>query len=185
MTTPLSHESADAQADAQLDALLERAKHSRLRRSKREYPNETEAIPAVSAFVRRYRAGDDLQRTQARARVKGSQDLMNWLLFLSSALRHEFERTRELEHAELALCALSLEDASLDPRDSQLALGMLWHRLTRADVDPRPLFDAVAALSSPGEQGFAATLRGFESSAFFRDEVAPFLAQSELRFEKE
>ena len=48
----------------------------------------------------------------------------------------------------LGLAAMSIEDFSVDYRDSLLALAELCVRAERAGIDPRPVFDEIAEMSS-------------------------------------
>lgn len=176
-------------ADLALDVLLERAKRARLRRSQREYPNEGEAQQAATKLVERFVAGDAAARARFRERVKSSQDLSSWLVFLATKECTELARTREPAHADRALAALALENAAHDPGVSESVLAVVWHRLHRAQLDPRAAFARATALAAEGAadgaDGLAPLLCDFERSELFRDEVAPHLEHERLALESE
>lgn len=170
-------------ADIALDVLLERAKRARARRSQREYPSEGEAQGATAKLVERFVAAAAARRDELRARVKGSQDLASWLVFLASKECTELARTRDASHADRALAALALENGALDRDVSESVLAVAWHRLHRAELDPRAAFARAASLAERGEAGLAPLLREFESSELFRDEVGPHLELEKLPLE--
>lgn len=165
--------------------LAERAHRARLRSSKNAYPPLEEARPPLTAIVRRYLAADAPERARMRELVKRSLDLQTWLLWSACDWARGLVQAPELDTVELALGALSLEDKVLDFRDTYCALGLVWHRAHRANLDPRPAVERVAALSSAGDEGFAAFLKGLESSAFLTSDVLPHLDREALAYEHE
>lgn len=170
---------------AELSELAERGKRARRRRSERDYPAFEAVIAPLERLVRAYLRADDTSRAEARAWAKTSLDVGTWLLWGGGHWTREFERAQLPELLDLALASLSVEDAQLDEHNTLMALGLAWHRAERASMDPRPAFERVALLSSPGEGGFAELVRGFERSAFFTESVRPCLGKPELGYEAE
>lgn len=166
-------------------SLAERAHRARLRSSKNAYPSLEEVRPPLTAIIRRYLESDAAERARLRQLVKGSLDLQSWLLWIACDWARGLAQTPDFGTVELALGAISLEDKVLDLRDAYLALGLVWHRAHRAGLDPRPVIERVVALSSTGEEGFAAFLEGLESSAFLASDVLPHLDRPTLAYEQE
>lgn len=179
--------SANTQDDleARLAVLADRGTRARLRRSERDYPALDEVRPVLDELVALYVSADETTRVRLRAVVAASMDVSSWLVWLAGEGQRAFETTGDAHPIELALAALSLEDKRVDERDTFLALGLVWHRMHRAGADPRAAFERAAVISSPGERGFAEFLRRFETSAFFREDVAPDFDRAELRYETE
>lgn len=167
-----------------LDRLTERARRARMRRSERDYPPLDAVQPVLAEWVAAYRSASESDRARMRERSRGAFDLQTWLLWSAA----EWARKQTAAHVssdelECALAALSLEDAELDAEESQLVLGIVWHRARRAELDLRSMIERVAALSTTHVGGFAPLLLAFEDSPFFTESVAPHLGASCLPFE--
>jgi len=168
-----------------LEALCERARRARKRRSERDYPTLDEVLGPLERFVRRHLAANEAQRAADRAFTRGSFDLGSWLLWAAGHWAREFAAHGDPLALDLGLAALSIEDKQLDHRDTQLGFSLLWHRAVRRGHDPRPHFERAASMASSGPEGMASFLRGFESSACFREDVQPYLTAEVLACEPE
>lgn len=79
------------------------------------------------------------------------------------------------------LAALSIHDLRGDYSEVVEQLGRAWLAAFKAGIDPKPHFEAVAALSNPGMGGggacFGQLMAEFGASAYFRDRVRPQLGR--------
>lgn len=166
-----------------LHGLAERARRARLRRSEREYPPIEEVQPVLAALVRAYGQAGEAERERMRETWRGVLDAQTWMLWLASEWARNGEAVEGLARFEDALRALSLEDAELDTEETQLVLGIVWHRARRAAVDLRPAIERVVGLSSSRASGLASMLLAFESSPFFAEVVAVHFGSERLPFE--
>jgi hypothetical protein len=83
---------------------------------------------------------------------------------------------------ELALAAISIDDGRVDLEQCQAALGRLYVAASRAGLDPKPGFQAAAAVSNPGSGGGGSRTRellaGFDRSFFFEQNVRAQLSRA-------
>lgn len=177
----MSAPDSTALPEARLLAVAERANRARLRRSEREYPSQADVQPLLLEIVELYRVAGDAERTRLRASCRASIDVSNWLQWLASERVSAFGSGADASVVDLALAATSLEDNAVDPRDTSLILGQLWHRAHRRGVDPRPALERAASISS---ESFATFLRGLEGSEFLREDVLPHLEREALPYEE-
>ena len=145
------------------------------------------ALEEVSGI---YLAAGDALRAEIRAFFHSSKVIRVWLLNLARSLTDRGEAGGGEPEFLLALAAMSIENNHSDYRDTFVLLGRLYHRALRIGIDPRPLFDQAAQLSS-GERDFEYNhssmrefLHRFEQSAFFREDVFPYLEADRLALER-
>ncbi len=117
---------------------------------------------------------ETLPQNQAKLRADvGALEAMPELLWSYAELNAELLKSPADERRLLrALCAVSLEDLHADLEQVDALLARIWLGALRAGLDPRPAFEAVAAVSNPGTGGGSAFtqrhLRGFERSLAFK-----------------
>jgi len=140
-----------------------------------------QALTEGSAFIEevcaRFLEAGPQERALIRARL-GAYDELFALLFAFATQSPTLLRTAEDANAlRLGLAAISIDDGRAGVEAVQTALGRLWLAALRAGIDPKPHFQAVAALSNKGTAGGGAfmreTLAGFDETPFFQREVAP------------
>jgi hypothetical protein len=98
------------------------------------------------------------------------------LLNTSSVFGKRLSESGQSKWLDLALAAVSLENLTLDYRDSYVALGSLYLTALEVGVDPSPAFERAAEWSAneraDGGQSVRGFFAGFEVSAYFAESVA-------------
>lgn len=91
------------------------------------------------------------------------------------------ESTHDPRWLWLGLAAISIENNSIDFRDTYIILGRLYLTATRAGIDPKPAIQAVAKVSATDVKGSTSPipmrkfLDKFHKSSYFREKVSPQL----------
>jgi hypothetical protein len=118
-------------------------------------------------------------RAKTRAWVGANPDVINANWNFATQMPELVRRTTDEQSLVRGLAAVSIDDMRSDFKDVQKTLERLWLAARKAGIDPAPHFARVAAVSNPGMGGGGAfmqrTMRDFETSAYFRDEVRPKL----------
>jgi hypothetical protein len=121
------------------------------------------------------------ERALIRARVGQADEifnlLWNWIETSTGLIRSD----QDGERLRLTLAAIAIDDFRVDVEILRRALGRIWASALRAGLDPRAALQEIAAISNRGTAGGGAHLGEFllefESSPYFRDEVAPHLSK--------
>lgn len=96
-----------------------------------------------------YLETDAAGRSAIREFMASRQDGNFWLMH---EFAHQFaERVTGPDASRmlrLGLAAVSIEDCGLDSRDTQMILAKLYSKAKQARLDPQPMFEEVAALST-------------------------------------
>jgi hypothetical protein len=95
-----------------------------------------------------YLAATGVEREQTRSLFRKKRGMQNALLGFAYRAADGINSASDSQLLRLGLAAMSIEDFSVDYRDSLLALAELCVRAERAGIDPRPIFDQVAEMSS-------------------------------------
>ena len=95
-----------------------------------------------------YLSAADAEREQVRSLFRKKRGLQNTLLGFAYRAADRINSPSDIPLLRLGLAAMSIEDFSVDYRDSLLALAELCVRAERAGIDPRPIFDEIAEMSS-------------------------------------
>ena len=95
-----------------------------------------------------YLSAADAEREQVRSLFRKKRGLQNTLLGFAYRSADRINSPTDIPLLRLGLAAMSIEDFSVDYRDSLLALAELCVRAERAGIDPRPIFDDIAGMSS-------------------------------------
>lgn len=180
MTNPTND---TAVLEGRLAALCERARRARMRKRESEYPPLEEVQPLLAALVAAYRAASDVDRDRMRSLWRGKLDAQAWLMWIAGEWARGQAASGGADDFENALAALSIEDGTLDIDQTELLLGVIWHRAHRAGIDLRGALERVAAYSGRSEAGFAALLHGWERSEFLKVAVTPHLDAECLPYE--
>jgi hypothetical protein len=118
-------------------------------------------------------------RAKARAWVGMNRDVLNANWNFATQMPELIRKPSDELLLLRGLAAMSLDDMRTDFKAVLATLARLWLAARKAGIDPAPHFAKVANLSNPGMGGGGAfmqrTLREFESSAYFRDNVRPKL----------
>jgi len=119
------------------------------------------------------------EREAMRQKIGESRRVRNALLGHVHRAARRIESPEDARWLRVGLAAASIEDNRTDFRDTYVALGALYLAAAKADIDPVPHFRAVGDLSSrtAGDgQSMRAFIRGFNRSAYFRENVESRLA---------
>lgn len=93
----------------------------------------------------------------------------------------QLETTGDPRWLWLGLAAISIENNSIDFRDTYIILGRLYLTATGLGIDPKPVFQAIARVSASDVKGSTSSipmrkfLDKFHKSSYFRTEVSPRL----------
>ena len=118
-------------------------------------------------------------RAKTRAWVGANPDVLNANWNFATQVPELVRKPKDEALFVRGLAAVSLDDMRADFNEVLDALARLWFAARKAGIDPAPHFAKLASLSNPGMGGGGAfmqrTLREFESSAYFRNNVRPKL----------
>ncbi len=95
-----------------------------------------------------YLGAVDAEREQVRSLFRKKRGMQTALLGFAYRAADGINSPSDIPLLRTGLAAMSLEDFSVDYRDTLLALAELCVRAERAGIDPRPLFDEIAEMSS-------------------------------------
>ena len=95
-----------------------------------------------------YLVAVDAEREEIRSLFRKKRGLQTALLGFAYRAADGINSPSDIPLLRLGLAAMSIEDFSVDYRDSLLALAELCVRAERAGIDPRPVFDEIAEMSS-------------------------------------
>lgn len=122
------------------------------------------------------------ERGVIRARLGQAEALFEAFWEYAAANPGLIRGPQDTERLELALAALSIDDARVDIELLREAMGRIYVAARRAGIDPKPHIEKIAAISNKGMTGGGAHMRSFlrefDSSAYFEQHVRPFLTNA-------
>lgn len=126
------------------------------------------------------------QREAIRRMFDGRETALWYLLGYTSYAAERIHSNDDVEWVLVGLAAASIQDNRVDFRDTYVSLGELYIRSVKSGVAPGEYFKRVGLLSSKEpsldeQDSMYEFLLGFESSAFFKHEVAPQLPRRSRR----
>lgn len=156
---------------AQLNAVAPQLPDSALRL----YEPQPEHAQFFDDLTRAYLAADDEERQAIRQAASEKPGLLNHLTGYVYKSAHQLHPPADRAWLQSGLAAASIENCSVDFRDSLLALAELFLAAEAAGLDPRPDFETVAKLSSNaaprgGTMPVAQMLRDFHKSVLLDSE---------------
>jgi len=95
-----------------------------------------------------YLSADDAEPEEIRSLFRKKRGLQNTLLGFAYRAADGINSPSDTPLLRLGLAAISVEDFSVDYRDTLLGLAELCVRAERAGIDPRPVYDEIAEMSS-------------------------------------
>ena len=123
-----------------------------MKRAREEQLAKNNIYEEINAFydqlMPQYLGAVDAEREQIRSLFQKKRGLQNVLLGFAYRAADGINSPSDIPLLRLGLAAMSIEDFSVDYRDSLLALAELCVRAERAGIDPRPVFDEIAEMSS-------------------------------------
>ena len=123
-----------------------------MKRAREEQLAKNNIYEEINAFydqlMPQYLGAVDAEREQIRSLFQKKRGLQNVLLGFAYRAADGINSPSDIPPLRLGLAAMSIEDFSVDYRDSLLALAELCVRAERAGIDPRPVFDEIAEMSS-------------------------------------
>ncbi len=135
---------------AALRAIEDRYRKERLRYG----PGAAERTPyeEVEPFLRqaclRYPGATEREREEIRRFFASTDAVRQRLVRFAGSCASRFHATGEAAALDLALVAIAMEDLVTDFRDITLMLEALAREAMNRHVDPRPIFERAAAMSS-------------------------------------
>jgi len=127
-------------------------------------------LAEVDAFLNELCAFYLVTTTEMRHNIRDAlarnRDILAYMLGYIGRAEKQLATTKDSEWLRRALAAASMENARVDYRDLTLALGELSRTAMEAGIDPFPIFQEVATLSSEGDEEttFPGSMQEFLSS---------------------
>jgi hypothetical protein len=113
-----------------------------------------------------YLGASPQRRAEIRAAVSDKEGIRSGLINYVYRAAEQLQSPADKEWLRLGLAAVSIENGSMDIRDTLVALAELFVAAEKAGIDPKPYFREVAELSSIS---INETLSGFHSYAVLEE----------------
>jgi hypothetical protein len=141
---------------------------------KAKYDPYPEIYSLFERLCAAYLGCDSTGRMKIRDFVAARKTPRTLLWMYVGELSKQIKCGDDVDQLTLGLAAVSIENCGSDYRDTLTTLADLYVRAEEVGIDPRPIFDAVADLStdSPtpgGCDALSTTLREFESHAVLQE----------------
>ena len=126
---------------------------------------------AIDELGRHFLESGPQERAKIRAWIGASRSMLGALWSYARASADVVHGDDAEARLELGLTALSIDDGRAEIAEVWQVLADLWVAAVRAEIDPRPVIERVAAVSNKGASGGAAHMRellvDFERSEHF------------------
>ena len=137
--------------------------------------HRAELLRLLDELGKLYLDTDPDQRQRIRDIVADKREVLSALNSYIWRAIEKFESTGDVQWVYVGLAAVSIEDLRFDYRDTIVALGELFITAAHAGIDPLPLIQRVASISS-SEKTYAGTstrefLDDFDRSTYFEETV--------------
>lgn len=121
-----------------------------------------------------YLSASSQRRAEIRAAVSDKEGMWSGLINFVYRAVERLQSPADKEWLRLGLAAVSIEDQSMDIRDTFVALAELYVAAEKAGIDPKPYFSEVAELSSDqvprgGTKSINETLSEFHSYGILKN----------------